>query len=110
MLDRGEWGEFFSEKLSPFGYNETVANEQFPLTKEAAFEQSLSWKESDPRDFLTAEVEIADSVQETPDAVVDKLLACSTCSKNYRVIRKELAFYRKMNLPLPRSYRPTTQQ
>ena len=30
------WGEFFPASLSPFGYNETVANEYFPLTKDQA--------------------------------------------------------------------------
>ena len=36
MIETGEWGEFFSPSLSPFGYNETVAQEYFPLTKEEA--------------------------------------------------------------------------
>jgi len=29
-----EWGEFFPVELSPFNYNETVAQEYFPMTKE----------------------------------------------------------------------------
>ena len=32
MMITGEWGEFFPSSLSPFGYNETVAQEYFPLT------------------------------------------------------------------------------
>ncbi|HRI36281.1 MAG TPA: hypothetical protein PK765_04380 [bacterium] len=39
MRETGEWGEFFSPNLSPFGYNETVAMEYFPLTKEQALSQ-----------------------------------------------------------------------
>jgi hypothetical protein len=34
MQTTGEWGEFFDPSLSPFGYNETVAMEYFPLKKE----------------------------------------------------------------------------
>ena len=34
MIQDGEWGEFFPSTLSPFGYNETVAQEYFPLTRE----------------------------------------------------------------------------
>jgi len=34
MRSTGEWGEFFPHELSPFGYNETVAQEYFPLTEE----------------------------------------------------------------------------
>ncbi|NUJ98008.1 hypothetical protein HGA92_04455 [Candidatus Gracilibacteria bacterium] len=28
-----EWGEFFPSSLSPFGYNETIANDFYPLTR-----------------------------------------------------------------------------
>ncbi len=34
MMNDGEWGEFFPASLSPFGYNETVAEEYFSLTRE----------------------------------------------------------------------------
>jgi len=34
MQKTGEWWEFFPSSLSPFWYNETVANEYFPLTRE----------------------------------------------------------------------------
>ncbi|MFA5917619.1 MAG: hypothetical protein WC850_05300 [Candidatus Gracilibacteria bacterium] len=34
MKKTGEWGEFFPSYISPFGYNETVANEYFPLSKD----------------------------------------------------------------------------
>ena len=33
MMKTGEWGEFFPASLSPFGYNETVAQEYFPLSR-----------------------------------------------------------------------------
>lgn len=31
-----KWGEFFPITMSPFAYNETVAQEYFPLSKEEA--------------------------------------------------------------------------
>jgi hypothetical protein len=34
MRSTGEWGEFFPHELSPFGYDETVAQEYFPMTEE----------------------------------------------------------------------------
>src|SRR3989344_3784067 len=40
----GEYGEFFAPEFSPFGYNETVAQEQFPLTKEEAARLGLDRK------------------------------------------------------------------
>ena len=33
MQKTGEWGEFFPASFSPFGYNETVAQEYFPLNR-----------------------------------------------------------------------------
>jgi hypothetical protein len=36
MRADGEWGQFFPSSLSPFGYNETVAMEHFPLSHEEA--------------------------------------------------------------------------
>jgi hypothetical protein len=35
-----EWGEFFPTSLSPFGYNETVAQEYFPMMREEALGSS----------------------------------------------------------------------
>ena len=31
MKKTGEWGEFFPSSISPFGYNETVAMEYYPI-------------------------------------------------------------------------------
>ena len=39
MVSTGEWGEFFSHTLSPFGYDETVAQEYFPMTQEDVIEK-----------------------------------------------------------------------
>ncbi len=45
MQEDGEWGEFFNPQLSPFWYNETVAMEYYPLSKEEALK--LWYKRSD---------------------------------------------------------------
>jgi hypothetical protein len=34
MQTTGEWGEFFSPSISPFGYNETIAQDYFPESRE----------------------------------------------------------------------------
>lgn len=43
MQSTGEWGEYFPIEASPFGYNETVAQEYFPLTQEDVQEKGWSW-------------------------------------------------------------------
>lgn len=47
MKKTGEWGNFFPKNLSCFGYNETAAQEIFPLTKEEAQSQNFRWKETE---------------------------------------------------------------
>ena len=45
MTKTGEWGEFFPSSISPFGYNETVASEYFPLSREEILGNSSFVKE-----------------------------------------------------------------
>ncbi len=81
-----EYGEFFPATLSPFGYNETVANDYFPLTREQALRLSYKWKDTDSLDTK----------------ISSKNLSCSECGKTYRLVNQELIFYRKLGLPHPR--------
>jgi len=39
MITTGEWGEFFDITLAPFAYNETVAQELYPLNNQQALAQ-----------------------------------------------------------------------
>ncbi len=106
MKEREEYGEFFPSSLSPFGYNETVAQEQFPLTKEDAIRSGFEWEEH-PRGTYKKETK---KWQDIPDSVNDsgaidvsnEIFACTVCFKNYLVIPAELQFYRRLNIPLPR--------
>jgi len=45
MIQTGEWGQMMPASMSPFGYNESVAYEYYPLTKEEAHAEGLTWKE-----------------------------------------------------------------
>ena len=38
-----EWGEYFPAQISPFAYNESMAQDYFPLTKKEALEKGYSW-------------------------------------------------------------------
>lgn len=43
---RREWGEYFPFSLSPFAYNETMAMDNFPLTKEEALKRGFRWDDA----------------------------------------------------------------
>ena len=45
MRETDEWGEFFPASISPFGYNETVAQEHFPLTRTEALAKGFNWSD-----------------------------------------------------------------
>jgi hypothetical protein len=102
MKEIGEWGEFFPIEMSPFAYNETVAQEYFPLTKEEVLARGWKWKEGEKKDYKPATIDqIPDDIAEVPDSIVQEVLACESCKKNYQIQKQELKFYRKMNLPVP---------
>lgn len=102
MKQTGEWGEFFPIKISPFAYNETVAQEYFPLTKEEALEKEYMWKDADPDNYQEQENEIPDSIRKTNNSIIKETLACVKCGRNYKILNQELTFYNKLGLPLPR--------
>ena len=107
-----KYGEFFPSELSPFAYNETIAQEYFPLTKEQAIEQGYKWKEKVDRDYsIDIHTEdIPDSIKDIPDTdILNKVIECAhkgacnqQCTEAFKIIPEELSFYRRMNLPIPR--------
>lgn len=105
MIEDEEWGEFFPSSLSPFKYNETVAQEYFPLSKEEAKKRGLSWSDSStapPQSKkLIRSSELPDSIEDIPDDVLNWAIQCEPTDKLFKVIRQELEFYRRMKLPIP---------
>lgn len=100
LKESGDWGEFFPMSISPFGYNETIAQEYYPATREEAAKLGAKWREEDKREFQPATIELPD--KKIPDSILQEILACASCGKNYRLVKQELDFYKKYNLPLPR--------
>lgn len=103
MKKTGEWGEFFPSNLSPFCYNESVAQDEFPLSKEMAIRSGFLWQDSllktSGKETLR---EIPDEIQDVNDSIVNEILVCRSCQRNYRIIHNELDFYKKNLIPIPR--------
>lgn len=102
MLAQGEYGEFFPTALSSFAYNETKAMDDYALTKEEALAQGFQWKDEDPRSFQGQTCEIPNDISVTPDRIVNEILACERCRKNYKVIPMELKLYHELGVPVPK--------
>ncbi len=105
------YGEFFPSDISPFAYNETTAQEYFPLTKEEVGAQGFQpWREPAERSYkvtLSAD-DLPDAVDQAKDSLLQEIIGCEhagtclhACTKAFRIIPSELAFYKQFSLPLP---------
>ncbi|MDD5721427.1 MAG: hypothetical protein PHT16_03205 [Candidatus Pacebacteria bacterium] len=105
-----KYGEFFPTELSPFCYNETIAQEYFPLTKEEALKQGYQWKDAEERNYTLdiKTTDIPDNIQDVDESILGKVIECEhqgkcneQCTEAFKIIAPELQFYQRMNLPLP---------
>src|SRR3989338_4415133 len=95
------YGEFFPVELSPFYYNETIANEYYPLNKEKAKSYGFKWKEKEERDYkieIKTE-ELPDHIRDVPGDIVGKVIECAhkgdcneQCTEAFKIISEELQF------------------
>jgi hypothetical protein len=98
------YGEFFPIEISPFGYNETVANDYYPLLKEKILEKGYFWCDNDnPENKITHKsADLPDHIKQTTKDVLDFIIECENCKKAYKIIPAEYDFLKKFNLPVPR--------
>jgi len=100
-----KYGEFYPVELSPFGYNETIALEQYSLSKEDALNKGYKWQENFQRTIGKETIKLEDipeSINEVGENIVDEVLSCIECERNYKILPSELIFYRKVKAPIPR--------
>lgn len=98
------YGEFFPPEFSQLPYNQSIANDFFPLTKEDAQKKGHAWIDPDRREYeITLKAEdIPDQIQNVSDSILEKIIQCEACRRAYRVIDRELAFLKKIGIPIPR--------
>ena len=105
MQKTGEWGEFFPAELSTFGYNETIAQEYFPMTKAEVEKKGWRWKDL-PRENVTVKSvpasKLPDTISDVPDEIVNWVIECERTKRPFRITKQELDFYRRISLPIPR--------
>ena len=104
MKKTGEWGQFFPIGTSGFGYNETVAQEYFFLTKEECHKKSLPWWDEIGGTYGKETIDmklIPDNIDDITDDFIKEVLVCS-CGRNYKIVPYELNLYKKLGLPIPR--------
>ncbi len=104
------FGEFMPIELSLFAYNETVAQEYFPLHKEEALRKGYAWKDREEKGYIVTVLtdKVPASIDAVPASMTNETIACAhggscehQCTAAFRVIQAELQFYKRMGLPLP---------
>ena len=105
MKQNNEWGEFFPVEHSTFAYNESLAQEQIPLSKSQVLKLKWNWQDEDEKkksSYIGPKIEIPNSIKEVDLEILNKILLCEETSKPYKIIAAELTYYQKNNIPLPR--------
>lgn len=129
MMKTWEWGEFFPANISPFGYNESVAEEYFPLNKEQIKGQTQGTAPTEncrgepcvhPKNniFNRSNYEtpfqkvekiipankLPSNIKDIPDDILNWAIECEVTNKPFRIVKAELDFYRKHNIPIPKRH------
>jgi len=81
-----------------------MAHEYFPLTKELALARGFRRRDEEKKEYISQTYIIPDDIADVSDEIIDQILQCEISKKNYKIIPQELAFYRKMKLPIPRKH------
>ncbi|MDA2921649.1 hypothetical protein MYX07_00090 [Patescibacteria group bacterium AH-259-L07] len=105
MKEEGVYGLFFPPSLSLFGYNETLAQDYFPLSRDKTLQKGFQWQDKEMRTRGKETIpldKMPDTIEEADKGVLKDILVCKDCKRNYKLTPFEFSFYQKMHLPLPR--------
>jgi len=101
MRKYNEWGEFFPSKISPFAYNETLAQDYFTTSKDQAILDGYRWRDDDEKTYVEQTYKLPNDIKEVEEDILHEILVCDCCQKNYRIVPQELKLLKNMTLPVP---------
>ncbi len=104
------YGEFFPSELCFTSYNESTAQEYYPLSEQDAKKRGFKWKSNPHRSYVPtlSPENIPDSINDIKDGIVIEIIGClhggkckHQCTTAFRITKEELNFYKKHSLSLP---------
>ncbi len=104
LKEKGEYGSFFPIWMSPFAYNESIINEYINKDEKDALEEGYKWKYDLPFTQGQGTIEyssIPASPSDYDESLTKEIFTCTSCTKNYKLISREIAFYKRMNIVIP---------
>ena len=104
MRKTGEWGRYLDPSLSTMDYNETLAQEYYPLTQAQVLQRGWKWQAEEVKtdSYMGPTLQIQPCIGDVSDEICTQILHCEVTGKPYKIIPQELKFYREMGIPIPR--------
>src|SRR5690606_32771996 len=90
---------------SVYAYNESLAQEHFPLTRAQAIKRGYLWQDDNEEKksgYIGAVEDLPDDLHAVDETILKKIFRCEATGRPYKFVKPELAFYQKMKIPLPR--------
>ena len=87
-----EYGEFFPIPISPFAYNESMAQVYFPINRNQAATMNYPWRVREKRDYKIG----GDII-----GCMHRGECLHDCTTAFRLIDSEKQFYERFHLPIP---------
>ena len=108
MKQDWEWWEAFPVSMSTFPYTSTVASDYYPLKKSEAIDIGYSWSDYEnpiPKvEKIIPANKLPENISDVPDDILNWAVECESTWRPFRIIKPELKFYRKHNLPIPKRH------
>lgn len=102
MRAEGEYGQFFPIWLSTFAYNQTNAQDEYPLTVDQAKGAGIPWK--DDVVLTQKHAVVSGDVSGVSNDVVGNVFGCVMTNKPFKIGANEVRLLKKFKLPLPNSH------
>ena len=98
------YGEYFPIEISPFGYNETVSQDYFPLSEEEILSNGYRWIEKEKPEYKATVIakDLPDNIKDVDQSILNSVIECEFCKRPYKIIQNELIFLKRFSLSLPR--------
>ncbi|MFH0770431.1 MAG: hypothetical protein V1926_03565 [Candidatus Peregrinibacteria bacterium] len=101
MHATGEWGKFFPALVCPFAYNQTIAQDYFPITREEADNMGVRWGEDLEQHVLPTQTAVPDSIRDVDESICEEVFSCAETGLPFKITPQEFKFYKSNDLPLP---------
>jgi len=112
------FGEYFPSEFSASAYNTTLGFEYFPLTEKEIVSRGLKWEDKKDKEYKTtiSWEKLPGKIIDVKDDILKEAILClaydkqgvgavkgHNCTKAFKITADELAFYKRMNIPLPQN-------